>query len=78
MTSGHIAIDAAVAAAVAEAHRTEWAFVLAATIRVTRDLNLAEDCVQDAYAKALTAWSTQGIPGKPGACLLYTSDAADE
>ena len=57
------------AAAVAEAHRTEWAFVLAATIRVTRDLTMAEDCVQDAYAKALTAWTAQGIPGKPGAWL---------
>ena len=30
---------------------------------------MAEDCVQDAYAKALTVWSTQGIPGKPGAWL---------
>lgn len=73
MTGGRVGIDpavaAAVAAAVAEAHRKEWAFVLAATIRVTRDLNMAEDCVQDAYAKALTVWSNQGIPGKPGAWL---------
>ena len=28
-----------VAAAVADAHRREWAFVLAATVRVTRDLD---------------------------------------
>jgi RNA polymerase sigma factor (sigma-70 family) len=34
---------------------------------VTRDLNTAEDCVQDAYAKALTTWPIQGIPSKPGA-----------
>jgi predicted RNA polymerase sigma factor len=66
---GHVAIDPAVAAAVAEAYRKEWAFVRAATIRVTRDLNMAEDCVQDAYAKALTAWYTQEIPSKPGAWL---------
>ena len=46
-----------VADAVAGAHRREWAFVLAATVRVTRDLDLAEECVQDAYAKALTAWT---------------------
>ena len=39
--------DAAVVAAVAEAHRREWAFVLAATVRVTRDLDLAEECVQE-------------------------------
>ena len=33
----------------AEAHRREWAFVLAATVRVTGDIDLAEECVQDAY-----------------------------
>ena len=60
---------AAVAAAVADAHRSEWAFVLAATVRVTRDLDLAEECVQDAYARALTSWATDGVPGRPGAWL---------
>ncbi|MGJ7439714.1 hypothetical protein [Aquipuribacter sp. MA13-6] len=44
----------AVAAAVAEAHRREWAFVLAATVRVTRDLDVAEECAQEAFASALT------------------------
>ena len=34
----------AVAAALAQAHRCEWAFVLAATVRVARDLDLAEEC----------------------------------
>ena len=60
---------AAVAAAVADAHRREWAFVLAATVRVTRDLDLAEECVQDAYARALDTWGTAGIPARPGAWL---------
>ena len=60
---------AGVAAAVAEAHRREWAFVLAATVRVTRDLDLAEECVQDAYARALAAWADRGVPAKPGAWL---------
>ena len=58
-----------VAAAVAEAHRHEWAFVLAATVRVTADLDLAEECVQHAYAQALTAWQRTGIPDRPGAWL---------
>jgi RNA polymerase sigma factor (sigma-70 family) len=58
-----------VAVAVAEAHRREWAFVLAATVRVTRDLDLAEECVQDAYAQALTTWASRGIPASPGAWL---------
>lgn len=57
-----------VAAAVADAHRREWAYVLAATVRVTRDLDLAEECVQDAYAKALTSWA-EAPPSNPGAWL---------
>ncbi len=56
-------------AAVADAHRREWAFVLAATARVTRDIDLAEECVQDAYVAALDAWSRQGVPRNPGAWL---------
>jgi RNA polymerase sigma factor (sigma-70 family) len=58
-----------VQAAVADAHRREWAYVLAATVRVTGDIDLAEECVQDAYAKALTTWPAQGIPARPAAWL---------
>jgi len=43
--------------------------VLAATVRVTGDIDIAEECVQDAYARALATWSTTGIPSKPGAWL---------
>ncbi len=62
-------MDASVEAAVAEAHRREWGFVLAATVRVTGDIDLAEECVQDAYIRALASWSSSGIPSKPGAWL---------
>ncbi|SDU71247.1 RNA polymerase sigma-70 factor, ECF subfamily [Jiangella alkaliphila] len=55
--------------AVADAHRREWAFVLAATVRVTRDLDAAEEAVQDAYVQALTRWGRDGVPAKPGAWL---------
>ncbi|QNE19903.1 sigma-70 family RNA polymerase sigma factor [Kribbella qitaiheensis] len=65
--------DLTVAEAVALAHRQEWAFVLAATARVTRDLDLAEECVQDAYAKALTTWTETGVPARPGAWLTTTA-----
>src|ERR1700712_5706410 len=64
-----IAGQSSAAAAVADAHRREWAFVLAATVRVTRDLDVAEECVQDAFAAALTDWATGGIPARPGAWL---------
>jgi RNA polymerase sigma-70 factor, ECF subfamily len=56
-------------AALADAHRREWARVLAATVRVARDLDLAEECVQEAYAAAMTAWDRSGIPDNPGAWL---------
>nr|WP_035859170.1 DUF6596 domain-containing protein [Cryptosporangium arvum] len=43
--------------------------MLAATVRVTRDLDLAEECVQDAYVSALVAWERDGVPDRPGAWL---------
>jgi RNA polymerase sigma-70 factor, ECF subfamily len=62
-----------VAAAVADAHRREWAFVLAATARVACDIDLAEECVQDAYVSALQAWARDGVPTNPGAWLTTTA-----
>ncbi len=62
-------MTSSVEAAVADAHRHEWAFVLAATVRVTGDIDLAEECVQDAYTRALASWPDRGVPAKPGAWL---------
>jgi RNA polymerase sigma-70 factor (ECF subfamily) len=59
------ATPAEVASAIEQAHHQEWAYVLAATARVAADLDLAEDCVQDAYAKALVHWQAEGIPRRP-------------
>jgi RNA polymerase sigma factor (sigma-70 family) len=58
---------AAVEAAIVDAHRREWALVVAATVRVARDLDLAEECVQEAYADALESWTRDGIPSNPAA-----------
>jgi RNA polymerase sigma-70 factor (ECF subfamily) len=55
--------------AVADAHRDEWARVLATTVRVAHDLDLAEESVQEAFAEALTTWERDGVPLKPGAWL---------
>jgi RNA polymerase sigma-70 factor (ECF subfamily) len=43
--------------------------VLAATVRVTRDLDAAEEAVQDAYVQALRTWARDGVPERPGAWL---------
>ena len=47
--------------------------MLAATARVARDIDLAEECVQDAYVAALDAWARQGVPRNPGAWLTTTA-----
>jgi RNA polymerase sigma-70 factor (ECF subfamily) len=47
--------------------------VLAATARVTRDLDVAEECVQEAYVAALAAWEREGVPDKPGAWLTIAA-----
>jgi RNA polymerase sigma factor (sigma-70 family) len=62
-------VSAEVVAAVAQAHRREWARVFAATAHLTRDLDLAEECTQDAYAQALQTWTLTGVPDRPGAWL---------
>jgi RNA polymerase sigma-70 factor (ECF subfamily) len=62
-------VSEAVERAVADAHRREWAFVLAATVRVTRDLDAAEESVQEAYLAALGAWERDGVPDRPSAWL---------
>ena len=59
--------------ALADAHRHEWAKVLAATVRVAGDLDLAQECAQDAYLAALETWRRDGIPRNPGAWLTITA-----
>jgi RNA polymerase sigma-70 factor, ECF subfamily len=66
-------MNAEVVAAVARAHRRDWAQVLATTARLTRDLDLAEECAQEAYAQALLSWTHSGIPDRPGAWLTTTA-----
>ena len=44
--------------------------MLAATVRVTRDLDLAEEAVQDAYERALRTWPRDGVPDRPAAWLV--------
>jgi RNA polymerase sigma-70 factor (ECF subfamily) len=43
--------------------------VVAATVRITRDLDAAEEAVQDAYVEALRTWARDGVPDRPGAWL---------
>jgi RNA polymerase sigma-70 factor (ECF subfamily) len=73
VTAAVAASPAEVRAAVAAAHRDEWARVFGALVRFTGDWSLAEDCTQDAYARALARWPAEGIPRSPGAWLTVTA-----
>jgi RNA polymerase sigma-70 factor, ECF subfamily len=62
-----------VEAAVADAFRDEWGRVVATLIRVTGDWDVAEECAQDAFARALECWPRDGVPRSPGAWLTTTA-----
>ena len=59
--------------AVVAAFRDEWARVVATMIRVTGDWDLAEECAQEAFARAVDRWESDGVPDKPGAWLTTTA-----
>ncbi len=56
-------------AALEAASVNETALLTATLIRITGDWTLAEDCVQDAFARALVDWPERGVPRNPGAWL---------
>jgi RNA polymerase sigma-70 factor (ECF subfamily) len=49
--------------------RAEGTRVLAGLIRRFGDFELAEDALQDAFARAIELWPTQGLPASPAAWL---------
>ncbi|WP_235036932.1 RNA polymerase sigma factor [Actinomadura sp. K4S16] len=59
--------------AVAAAFRDEWGRVVATLIRMTGDWDLAEECAQEAFARALERWPRDGVPRRPGAWLTTTA-----
>lgn len=59
--------------AVAAAFREEWGRVVATLIRMTGDWDLAEECAQEAFARALERWPDDGVPRRPGAWLTTTA-----
>ena len=61
--SGHVE------AAVEAVFREEWGRIVASLIATTGDWDLAEECAQDAFARALQVWVRDGVPARPGAWL---------
>jgi RNA polymerase sigma-70 factor (ECF subfamily) len=56
-----------------ELHRQEYGRILASLIRAVRDITLAEDSLQDAFAAAHTQWPVRGVPANPAGWLLVTA-----
>ena len=62
--SGHVE------AMVEAVFREEWGRIVASLIAMTGDWDLAEECAQDAFARALQVWDRDGAPARPGAWLI--------
>ena len=55
-----------------EVFRVEWARVLAALVGFCRDVDVAEDAAQEAFAIAARRWPVDGTPDNPRAWLVTT------
>jgi RNA polymerase sigma-70 factor, ECF subfamily len=65
--------DQSVADQLAAVSADAWDHIAVTLTRLTGDRELAEDCVQDAFARALVRWPVDGVPGKPMAWLMTTA-----
>ena len=59
--------------ALARLVREEGTRVLATLVRVTGNIDLAQDAAQDAAVRALETWPRDGVPDNPRAWLLVTA-----
>jgi RNA polymerase sigma-70 factor (ECF subfamily) len=65
--------EASVAEQLAAVSADAWDHIAVTLTRLTGDRELAEDCVQDAFAQALARWPVHGVPDKPMAWLMTTA-----
>jgi RNA polymerase sigma-70 factor (ECF subfamily) len=65
---------AGVREAVSQAHREEWARVVASLAKRFGDLDIAEEAAAEAFATAVERWPSDGVPPSPGAWLTTTAN----
>lgn len=53
--------------------RQERSQILAVLIRLTGDFSIAEDALQEAFARALVRWPEDGVPMRPGGWITTTA-----
>lgn len=54
-------------------YQGDWAKLLATLVRQTRDLDTAEDALQEAIARAIVSWPESGIPANPAGWVSTTA-----
>lgn len=59
--------------AVEAVYRAEWGRLLSLLVARTRRLDLAEDCLSEAFARACERWPDQGVPANPPGWLFTTA-----
>jgi RNA polymerase sigma-70 factor, ECF subfamily len=53
--------------------REEYGRAVAVLVRVFGDITIAEDAVQDAFAKAVRRWPAEGVPPSPAGWIITTA-----
>lgn len=56
--------------AIEQAFRDSYSLVVSSLSKQMRDIDLAEEAIQDAFAEALRAWPQSGVPSNPGGWLM--------
>jgi RNA polymerase sigma-70 factor (ECF subfamily) len=59
--------------AIAETYRADWGRLLSVLVGRTRRLDLAEDALGEAFARASDRWPTGGVPANPAGWLYTTA-----
>ena len=60
-------------ATIDEIYRSDWGRLVASLIRFVNDFDIAEECLQEAFAAALTQWRSTGVPDSPQAWIFQTA-----
>jgi RNA polymerase sigma-70 factor (ECF subfamily) len=58
---------------VAQVFRHEHGRAVAVLVRAFGDIDLAEECVQEAFATAVARWPTEGVPPAPAGWIITTA-----
>ena len=59
--------------AVEDVFRESYSLVLSSLAKQLRDIDLAEDAIQDAFTDALRSWPESGVPANPGGWIATVS-----